>query len=98
MVDVEGNIFSVLLDCISKQVFLMLYGLEGSVNEVLQGYCEMGQMLVKDRFILKEVVMIVWCFWQLMLNNDIKFNFGWGDMMKCLVCFVEFYLVLQQQV
>lgn len=75
----------------------MLYGSEGSVNEVLQGYREMGQMLVKDRFILKEAAMIARRFWQLTLNNDIKFNFGRGDTMKRLVRFVEFYSVLQQQ-
>lgn len=35
----------------------MLYGPEGSANEVLQGYREMGQMLAKDRFTLKEAAM-----------------------------------------
>lgn len=98
MVDVEGNVFSVLVDCISKQNLLMLYGFEGSENEVLQGYCDMGQVLVKDKFMLKVVVMIVCCFWQLMFNNDIKFNFGCGDIMKWFQCFMEFYLVFQQQV
>lgn len=42
MVDAEGNTFSVPTDRTSKQVLPMLYGPEGSANEVLQGYREMG--------------------------------------------------------
>lgn len=57
MVDAEGNTFSVPPDRTSKQVLPMLYGPEGSANEVLQGYREMGQMLAKDRFTLKEAAM-----------------------------------------
>ena len=82
MVDAEGNTFSVPPDRTSKQVLPMLYGPEGSANEVLQGYREMGQMLAKDRFTLKD---------------DIKLNLGRGDTMKRLARFVELYPVLQQQ-
>ena len=72
MVDAEGNTFSVPPDRTSKQVLPMLYGPEGSANEVLQGYREMGQMLAKDRFTLKEAAMTARRSWQLTLNNDIK--------------------------
>ncbi len=75
----------------------MLYGPEGSANEVLQGYREMGQMLAKDRFTLKEAAMTARRSWQLTLNNDIKLNLGRGDTMKRLARFVELYPVLQQQ-
>ncbi|WP_220428571.1 cell division protein FtsQ/DivIB, partial [Klebsiella pneumoniae] len=81
----------------SKQVLPMLYGPEGSANEVLQGYREMGQMLAKDRFTLKEAAMTARRSWQLTLNNDIKLNLGRGDTMKRLARFVELYPVLQQQ-
>lgn len=82
MVDAEGNTFSVPPDRTSKQVLPMLYGPEGSANEVLQGYREMGQMLAKDRFTLKEAAMTARRSWQLTLNNDIKLNLGRGDTMK----------------
>lgn len=57
MVDAEGNTFSVPSDRIGKQVLPMLYGPEGSASEVLQGYREMGQVLAKDKFTLKEAAM-----------------------------------------
>ncbi len=95
MVDAEGNTFSVPPDRTSKQVLPMLYGPEGSANEVLQGYREMGQMLAKDRFTLKEAAMTARRSWQLTLNNDIKLNLGRGDTMKRLARFVELYPVLQ---
>ncbi len=63
--------------------------LEGSANEVLQGYREMGQMLAKDRFTLKEAAMTARRSWQLTLNNDIKLNLGRGDTMKRLARFKE---------
>ena len=53
MVDVDGNSFSVPADRVNKQNLPMLYGPEGSENEVLQGFREMGQVLAKDRFTLK---------------------------------------------
>ena len=63
MVDAEGNTFSVPPDRTSKQVLPMLYGPEGSANEVLQGYREMGQMLAKDRFTLKEAAPTALWWW-----------------------------------
>ncbi|STM57713.1 cell division protein FtsQ [Escherichia coli] len=42
MVDAEGNTFSVPPDRTSKQVLPMLYGPEGSANEVLQGVSRNG--------------------------------------------------------
>ncbi len=75
----------------------MLYGPEGSENEVLQGFREMGQVLAKDRFTLKDAAMTARRSWQLTLTNGIKLNLGRGDTMKRLARFVELYRVLQQQ-
>lgn len=57
MVDAEGNTFSVPSGRANKQVLPMLYGPEGSASEVLQGFRDMGQVLAKDRFTLKEAAM-----------------------------------------
>ncbi len=97
MVDVDGNSFSVPSDRTSKQNLPMLYGPEGSENEVLQGYRDMGQVLAKDKFTLKVAAMTARRSWQLTLNNDIKLNLGRGDTMKRLQRFMELYPVLQQQ-
>ncbi|HDR2723077.1 TPA: cell division protein FtsQ [Enterobacter asburiae] len=97
MVDAEGNSFSVPADRVNKQNLPMLYGPEGSENEVLQGFREMGQVLAKDRFTLKDAAMTARRSWQLTLTNGIKLNLGRGDTMKRLARFVELYPVLQQQ-
>ncbi|MFZ2578412.1 MAG: cell division protein FtsQ [Citrobacter portucalensis] len=97
MVDAEGNTFSVPTGRANKQVLPMLYGPEGSASEVLQGFRDMGQVLAKDRFTLKEAAMTARRSWQLTLNNDIKLNLGRGDTIKRLSRFVELYPVLQQQ-
>ncbi|MHA3804860.1 cell division protein FtsQ, partial [Enterobacter bugandensis] len=97
MVDVDGNSFSVPSDRVNKQNLPMLYGPEGSENEVLQGFREMGQVLAKDRFTLKDAAMTARRSWQLTLTNGIKLNLGRGDTMKRLARFVELYPVLQQQ-
>ncbi|WP_279049254.1 cell division protein FtsQ [Cedecea davisae] len=97
MVDAEGNSFSVPAERTSKQTLPMLSGPEGSENEVLQGYRDMGVVLAKDKFTLKEAAMTARRSWQLTLNNGIKLNLGRGDTMKRLDRFVELYPVLQQQ-
>lgn len=97
MVDADGNAFSVPAERTSKQILPMLYGPEGSENEVLQGYRDMGQVLAKDKFTLKEAAMTARRSWQVTLSNDIKLNLGRGDTMKRLARFVELYPVLQQQ-
>lgn len=97
MIDAQGNAFSVPASRTSKQILPMLYGPEGSENEVLQGYRDMGHVLAKDRFTVKEAAMTARRSWQLTLTNDIKLNLGRGDTMKRLARFVELYPVLQQQ-
>jgi cell division protein FtsQ len=97
MVDSDGNAFSVPAERTSKQNLPMLYGPEGSENEVLQSYRDMGQMLARDKFTLKVAAMTARRSWQLTLNNDIKLDLGRGDTMKRLERFIELYPVLQQQ-
>ncbi|NIF33174.1 cell division protein FtsQ [Enterobacter sp. Cy-643] len=97
MVDAEGNSFSVPAERTSKQTLPMLSGPEGSENEVLQGFRDMGVVLAKDKFTLKQAAMTARRSWQLTLNNGIKLNLGRGDTMKRLDRFVELYPVLQQQ-
>lgn len=97
MVDADGNTFSIPTGRANKQVLPMLYGPEGSASEVLQGFRDMGQVLAKDRFTLKEAAMTARRSWQLTLNHDIKLNLGRGDTIKRLARFVELYPVLQQQ-
>ncbi|EOG5374085.1 cell division protein FtsQ [Cronobacter turicensis] len=97
MIDPDGTAFSVPSDRASKQVLPLLYGPEGSENEVLQGYRSMGQVLAKDKFTLKEAAMTARRSWQVTLSNNIKLNLGRDDTMKRLERFVELYPVLQQQ-
>ncbi|EKM0372598.1 cell division protein FtsQ [Cronobacter turicensis] len=97
MIDTDGTAFSVPSGRASKQVLPLLYGPEGSENEVLQGYRSMGQVLAKDKFTLKEAAMTARRSWQVTLSNNIKLNLGRDDTMKRLERFVELYPVLQQQ-
>ncbi|EOI3529339.1 cell division protein FtsQ [Cronobacter dublinensis] len=97
MIDTDGTAFSVPADRASKQNLPLLYGPEGSENEVLQGYRAMGQVLAKDKFMLKDAAMTARRSWQVTLSNDIKLNLGRDDTMKRLERFVELYPVLQQQ-
>ncbi|EOI5797896.1 cell division protein FtsQ [Cronobacter dublinensis] len=97
MIDTDGTSFSVPADRASKQNLPLLYGPEGSENEVLQGYRAMGQVLAKDKFTLKDAAMTARRSWQVTLSNDIKLNLGRDDTMKRLERFVELYPVLQQQ-
>ena len=97
MMDVDGNSFSVPSDRAKEQNLPLLFGPEGSESEVLQGYRDMGQVLAKDKFTLKEAAMTARRSWQLTLNNGIKLNLGRGDTMIRLARFVELYPVLQQQ-
>ena len=97
MVDAAGTAFSLPLDRLNNQSLPMLYGPEGSADEVLQGFHEMGAELAKRKLSLKEVAMTARRSWQLTLGNDIKLNLGRGDTMKRLDRFLELYPVLEQQ-
>jgi cell division protein FtsQ len=76
MVDADGNSFSVPSDRTSNVNLPMLSGPEGSENEVLQGYRDMGKVLAKDKFTLKMAAMTARRSWQLTLDNDIDHTVG----------------------
>lgn len=98
MVDMQGNAFSVPAERNNGQQALpKLSGPEGSENEVLEGYRNMGNMLAKDKFTLKAVAMTARRSWQLTLNNGIQLNLGRGETMKRLARFIELYPLLEQQ-
>ncbi|MBS0848473.1 cell division protein FtsQ [Citrobacter sp. JGM124] len=98
MVDAQGSVFSIPSSRNSGQQELpSLSGPEGSENEVLQGYRDMGVILAKDKFTLKAVAMTARRSWQLTLNNGIQLNLGRGDTMKRLARFIELYPLLEQQ-
>ena len=98
MVDMQGNAFSVpAARNHGQQDLPKLSGPEGSENEVLEGYRDMGSILAKDNFTLKAVAMTARRSWQLTLNNGIQLNLGRGDTMKRLARFVELYPLLEQQ-
>ena len=98
MVDAQGSAFSVpSARNNGKQDLPSLSGPEGSENEVLQGYRDMGAILAKDKFTLKAVAMTARRSWVLTLNNGIQLNLGRGETMKRLARFVELYPLLAQQ-
>ncbi|KOC88918.1 cell division protein FtsQ [Winslowiella iniecta] len=97
MVDAEGKSFSVPANHIGKEEMPMLYGPEGSEQEVLTGYREMSQVLAADKFKLKMASMTARRSWQLVTGDDVRIELGRNDDMKRLKRFMQLYPSLQQQ-
>ncbi|QKJ85841.1 Cell division protein FtsQ [Paramixta manurensis] len=97
MVDDEGKSFSVPANHAGKQTLPMLYGPEGSEQEVLAGYRDMSQVLAVSKFTLKAASMTARRSWQLVTSDDVRLELGRNDNMKRLKRFIELYPVLQQQ-
>ncbi len=97
MVDESGKAFSVPAHYIGKEVLPMLYGPEGSEQDVLAGYREMSQVLSGNKFTLKAASMTARHSWQLVTGDDIRLELGRNENMKRLKRFIELYPVLQQQ-
>ncbi|PLR41028.1 cell division protein FtsQ [Chimaeribacter californicus] len=97
MVDAEGKAFSVPSERMSNQKMPLLYGPEGSEQDVLQGYRTMSQTLAAGKFTLKMVSMTARHSWQLALDNDIRIDLGRDDRAGRLQRFIELFPVLQQQ-
>ncbi|WNN45109.1 MULTISPECIES: cell division protein FtsQ [Winslowiella] len=97
MVDAEGKSFSVPANHLGKEEMPMLYGPEGSEQEVLTGYREMSQVLAADKFKLKMASMTARRSWQLVTGDDIRIELGRNDDMKRLKRFMQLYPSLQQQ-
>lgn len=97
LVDAEGKPFSVPAERTIQQKMPLLYGPEGSENDVLEGYRSMSQELAKSNFRLKMVSMSARHSWQLGLEDDIRLELGRDDPSGRLARFEELYPALQQQ-
>ncbi|MGV3345380.1 cell division protein FtsQ [Enterobacteriaceae bacterium LUAb1] len=97
MVDADGNSFGIPASDIGKGDLPMLYGSEGSEQDVLSGYHTMAQILAAAQMKLKVASMTARRSWQLVLGDDVRLELGRSDNMKRLTRFIELYPVLQQQ-
>jgi cell division protein FtsQ len=97
LVDVEGNPFSLPPERISKLKMPLLYGPEGSEQDVLQGYESMNEKLSASRFVLQAVSMTARHSWQLTLDSDIRLELGRDDRIGRLQRFINLYPKLRQQ-
>ncbi|UNK52985.1 cell division protein FtsQ [Rahnella aceris] len=97
MVDADGKSFSIPAERVVKQKMPLLYGPEGSEQDVLQGFQTMSQALAAGKFTLKAVAMSARHSWQLTLDNDVRLELGRDDRMGRLQRFIELYPRFQQQ-
>ncbi len=97
MVDAEGKAFSVPAERAGKQKLPLLYGPEGSEQDVLEGYRAMSATLAASKYTLKMAAMTARHSWQLALDNDVRLELGRDDRNGRLQRFIELYPVLQQQ-
>ncbi len=100
MVDADGKSFSLPAERVAKQKMPLLYGPEGSEQDVLQGYQTMSQQLAASsagKFTVKSVSMTARHSWQLTLDDDIRIDLGRDDRSGRLQRFLELYPRLQQQ-
>lgn len=97
MINAKGKSFSIPASHIGKQALPMLYGPEGSEQDVLDNYGEMSRKLAMASFRLKMVVMTARRSWQLVTENDIRIELGRQDDMKRLQRFIELFPALQPQ-
>ncbi|SPP32251.1 Cell division protein FtsQ [Arsenophonus endosymbiont of Aleurodicus floccissimus] len=95
-INAEGSVFSLPALLNFKGNFLMLYGPQGSQQEVLEMYHVMQQQLASYNFSIKSVSMTDRRAWQLVLANDIRLNIGKQDIKERLNRFVELYPLLKQ--
>ncbi len=97
MVDADGKSFSVPAERLGKQKLPLLYGPEGSEQDVLEGYRAMSSVLAASKYTLKMVAMTARHSWQLALDNDVRLDLGRDDRMGRLQRFIGLYPVLLQQ-
>lgn len=97
MVDAEGNSFSVPAERVGNRKMPLLYGPEGSEDDVLEGYRTMSQVLASSKLTLKMVAMSARHSWQLGLEDDIRLELGRDERARRLARFLELYPLLQRQ-
>lgn len=97
MVDAEGKSFSIPAQRLGNQKLPLLYGPEGSEQDVLEGYRAMNGVLAASKYQLKMASMTARHSWQLALDNDVRLELGRDDRMGRLQRFIGLYSVLLQQ-
>lgn len=97
MVDADGKSFSVPAERIGNKPMPMLYGPEGSEQDVLAGYKDMNDVMTAHKFQLKTVSMSARHSWQLTLQDDIRLELGRDDRARRLQRFIDIYPLLLQQ-
>lgn len=96
-VDANGISFSEPIEWVEKQTFPLLYGPEGSENEVLEAYRSMSSILSANKYQLKTVAMSARHSWQLVINNNARLELGRDDRIVRLQRFIELYPLLKKQ-
>lgn len=97
LLDALGKSFSVPLERLAKQTLPLLYGPEGSEQDVLEGYRAMNSVLAGNKYRLKMAAMTARHSWQLALDTDVRLELGRDDRMERLQRFIGLYPLLQQQ-
>ncbi len=97
MVDDARRVFSLPAELTEKDSFPMLYGAQGSEQDVLSGYREMAQQLSGAGLKIKSASMSPRHAWQLVLDNDVQVELGRLDTKGRLQRFIELYPTLTQE-
>ncbi len=97
LVDIKGKSFSVHSGGIDDSKLPLLYGPEGSEQDVLAGYLEIKTALAASKFTLRMVSMSARRSWQLLLENGIRLELGREDFPGRLKRFIALYPILQQK-
>ncbi len=97
LLDATGKSFSVPAERVGKQSMPMLYGPEGSEQDVLAGYRAMNPLMAENKFTLKTVSMSARHSWQVTLQDDIRLELGRDDRTRRIQRFIGIYPVLLQQ-
>lgn len=97
LLDSSGNVFSAPAEVIGNQSMTMLYGPEGSEQDVLTGYRTMNAVLTSAKFQFKAISMSARHSWQLALRDDTRVELGRDDTVRRLQRFIKIYPVLLQR-
>lgn len=98
MLDSRGTIFIVPEGNVNNQAMPMLYGPEGSEEDVLAGYRTLNEVLSVTKFHLRSVSMSARRSWQLTLHDDIRLELGRNDRVRRLQRFIAIYPILLQKI
>ncbi|SNC58989.1 cell division protein FtsQ [Sodalis endosymbiont of Henestaris halophilus] len=97
LLDNSGKVFYVPEARLGNQTMPMLYGPEGSEQNVLAGYRKINDILISAKIQLKAVNMSSRHAWQLTLRDNTQLELGRDDQVKRLQRFIGIRPVLFQQ-